>query len=102
MLIRKIINIFLEFLIAAYCIKSILEGFLIDDNPFGTLSVELIEIFIIVITFFTLLFSGLALYFKGKRKAKKFQYQLFNKKTKKNFWLLILSFIGIFIILLQS
>ncbi|PQJ79247.1 hypothetical protein [Polaribacter porphyrae] len=94
------IQIGIYFLLAAYLIKTFLEGFLIDDNAAGMLSAEIIEILIIVITFFTFLLSGLALYFKGKRNAKKLDYKLFNSKTKKNFWLLILSFIGIFLLLI--
>ena len=93
------IQIGIYFLIAAYCIKNILDGFLIDDNPLGMLSAEIIEVFIIAITFFTFLFAGLALYFKGRRKAKKLEYHLWNAKTKKTFWLIILSFIGIFLLL---
>lgn len=94
------IQIGIYFLIAAYSIKNILNGFLIDDNAFGMLSPELVEIFVIVITFLTLLLSGLALYFKGRRKAKKAAYHLWNVKTKKVFWLIILSFTGIFVLLL--
>ncbi|WP_397447400.1 hypothetical protein [Polaribacter sp. R77954] len=94
------IQIGIYFLIAAFAIKNILEGFLIDDNAFGMLSTELVEVFITIITFGTFLFSGLALYFKGKRKAKKADYQLWNAKTKKIFWLMILSFIAIFVLLL--
>ena len=61
------------FFIAGYLIKTILDGFLIDDNPFGMLSIEIIEVFIIVIAFFVFLFSSLALFFSGKRNAKKLQ-----------------------------
>jgi hypothetical protein len=93
------IQIGVYFLITAYLIKTILDGFLIDDNLVGMFSPEILEFIITGITFSTFLLSGLALYFKGKRNAKKFEYQLFNKKTKKNFWLFILSFIGIFIFL---
>lgn len=94
------IQIGIYFLIAAYIIKTVLDGFLIDDNPFGMLSAEILEMVIIIVTFLTFLFSGLALYFKGRRSAKKFEYKLWNAKTKKNFWLFILSFIGIFILLI--
>ncbi len=94
------IQIGIYFLIAAFLIKSILEGFLVDDNPLGMLSAEIVEILIIAIIFLTFLLSGLGLYFKGRRNAKKFQYTLWNAKTKKNFWLLTLSFIGIFIVLI--
>ncbi len=94
------IQIGIYFLMAAYSIKNILDGFLIENNLFETSSTELTEVFVIVITFFTFLLSGLALYFKGKRKAKKMDYKLWNIKTKKLFWLMFLSFTGIFILLL--
>ncbi len=94
------IQIGIYFLLAVYLIKTFLDGFLIDDNPAGMLSAEILEFLLIGITFLTFLLSGLALFFKGKRSAKKFGYQLFNSKTKKNFWLFILSFVGIFILLI--
>lgn len=93
------IQIGIYFMLAAYLIKLILTGFLIDDNPLGMLSPQLIEIFISGIIFLVFLFSALALYFKGKRNAKKFHYQLWNLKTKQNFWLFILFFIGVFVLL---
>lgn len=93
------IQIGIYFLLAAYLIKTFLDGFLIDDNPAGMLSAEILEYLIISICFLTFLLSGLALFFKGKRNAKKFEYHLLNSKTKKNFWLITLSFIGIFSLL---
>jgi hypothetical protein len=94
------IQIGIYFFVAAFVIKSIINGYLIENPFFGTLSIETVEIITIVITFFTFLLSGLALYFKGKRKAKKAAYELWNAKTKKVFWLMILSFTGIFLLLL--
>lgn len=94
------IQIGIYFLVAAYCLKNAIDGFLIDGSTFGMLSPEILEIFGIFIVFLTFLLSGLALYFKGRRKAKKSDYHLWNTKTKKTFWLMILSFIGIFLLLL--
>ncbi len=85
------------FFIAGYLIKTILDGFLIDDNPFGMLSAEIIEVFIIVIAFLFFLFSSLALFFSGKRNAKKLQHLLWNGKTKAAFQKYILGIIIIFI-----
>ncbi|MGK0326162.1 MAG: hypothetical protein ACJA2M_000724 [Polaribacter sp.] len=85
------------FFIAGYLIKTILDGFLIDDNPFGMLSIEIIEVFIIVIAFFVFLFSSLALFFSGKRNAKKLQYLLWNGKTKAAFRKYILGILILFI-----
>lgn len=93
------IQIGIYILIAAYLIKQLLSGFLIDDNFVGTLSIELIEYAVIGIVFFTFLFSFFALYFKGRRKSKKFKYKLWNTRTKKSFWLSIFGFILMFLVL---
>ena len=93
------IQIGLYFLLASYFIKTILEGFLIDDNPFGMLSAEILEIFILVIAFFLFLFSSLALFFKGRRNAKKNQLKLFNTTTKTAFFKYLISFLVLFLIL---
>ena len=68
--------------IAGYLINTILNGFLIDDNPLGMLSPEILEILIIGIAFLVFLFSSIALLFSGKRAAKKNQYNLWNRETK--------------------
>ena len=84
--------------IAGYAINTILNGFLIDDNPMGMLSVEIIEILIISIILFVFIFSSLALFFKGKRLAKKNNYKLWNTETKNSFRTYI---IGIVIIIIS-
>ncbi|MDD7914778.1 hypothetical protein [Polaribacter ponticola] len=76
------IQIGIYFLFAAFLIKSILEGFLIDDNPLGMMSAEIIELLVLIIILFTLLFSSLALFFKGRRKIRKKKSKLWNSKTK--------------------
>ena len=70
------------FFLAAYIIKTMLDGFLIDDNVMGMMSAEIIEFLIISITFLLFLFSSLALFFKGKRASKKNKFKLWNAKTK--------------------
>lgn len=90
------IQIGLYFLVVAFAIKKILDGFLIDDNPLGMLSPEIIEILIYTILFFTILFSSLALFFKGRRKARKLNYQLWNRETKVTFWKYLVSYSLIF------
>jgi len=67
----------------AYLIKSILNGFLIDDNPLGMLSAEIIEILFLAILFLVFIFSSMAVILKGRRAAKKYQFKLWNSKTKK-------------------
>lgn len=93
------IQIGIYFLVTAYVIKNILDGFLIDDNPAGMLSVEIIEMLIIGLVFFTLLLSSFALYFKGRRASKKYHHTLWNGKTKTAFWKYIIVFLIIFITL---
>ena len=73
------------FFIAGYLINTILNGFLIDDNPLGKLSAEIIEVLIISIAFLVFLFSSLALFFSGRRSAKKNQFNLWNRETKAAF-----------------
>lgn len=94
------IQIGIYILIAAYFIKSILDGFLIDDNPLGMLSAELIEVFIIAIVFLTFLFSSLALFFSGRRKSKKFQFKLWNKVTKTAFYKYLTGFVFLIVVLI--
>lgn len=94
------IQIGLYFLAAAFVIKNILDGFLIDENPLGNLSPQILEILIIAIVFFTILFSSLALFYKGRRKAKKENYKLWNSKTKATFWKFTISFSMLFLALI--
>ncbi len=89
----------LYFFIAGSIINSIIEGFLIDDNPMGMLSPQIIEIVIFTLIFFVFLFSSLALFFGGKRTAKKFEYKLWNTETKIAFRNYVLKFTVIFLVL---
>ena len=88
------------FLIAAYVIKFILDGFLIDDNTMGMLSVEIVEVLIMAIVLILFLFSSLALYFSGKRDVKKNKTKLWNDKTKSTFWKYLICNVVIFISLI--
>ena len=90
----------LYFFIAASIINSIIKGFLIDDNPLGMLSPQIIEIVIFTLIFFVFLFSSLALFFGGKRTAKKFDYKLWNTETKIAFRKYILKIVVIFLVLI--
>jgi hypothetical protein len=79
------VQVGLYFLLAAFLIKSSLENFIADNNPMGKMSIEIIEILILFIVIFMALFSSFALFFSGRRQAKKFHYKLWNGKTKKYF-----------------
>lgn len=93
------IQIGIYFLLASYLIKTILEGFLIDDNPMGMLSAEILEYVIFGIIFLLFLFSSFALFFSAKRRAKKLQTPFWNSSSKNSFWKYLGSFIIVFIVL---
>jgi hypothetical protein len=78
-----------------------LNGFLVDGNPMGFMSPEIIEILFILIGFIVFLFSLLALFFAGKRNSKRFHYKLWNGKTKIAFWKCITGIVLIFAILMS-
>lgn len=84
-------------ILAAQILNSMLSGFLVDDNPMGMLSVQLLEGFIFgtVVLFFIL--ATLALYVKGRRLAKKNRMGLWNIKTKRIAIFYILSFTTVFV-----
>ena len=88
------------FFIAGYLIKTILENFLIDNNAMGMFSPEIIEVVVIAIVFFHFLFSTLALFFGGRRTAKRFDYKLWNTETKIAFRNYIFKVIVIFSVLI--
>lgn len=87
------------FLVAAFILKKIIEGFLVDGNPMGALSPQIIEVLILKILFVTFIFSSLTLFFFGKAKAKKLDYKLWNAKSKAILLKYIISFIVFFLVL---
>lgn len=92
------------FIISGYILETILKGFLIDNNPMGMLSAEIIEIVAVIIIFLVFLFSSLALFFSGKRNAKKQKNQLWNsitKKATKTYFILVFLIFAILIFLMS-
>jgi membrane-associated HD superfamily phosphohydrolase len=87
-------------LIGAYSTQFILDGFLIDESPMGMMSTEIIEVLIIATVGLVFVFSFFALFFKGRREAKNFDYKLWNGKTKTAFWKCLLSLITVFYLLI--
>ncbi|MBL4605704.1 MAG: hypothetical protein JKY02_08620 [Flavobacteriaceae bacterium] len=87
------VQIGLYFLLGAYLLKSSLQNFIADEDPMGMMSIEIIEILQVAIIILVVLFSSLALLFSGKRQARKFQYRLWNKKTKQYFWIYFIAII---------
>ena len=88
----------------AYLIKSILDGFLIDNHLTGMFSAEIIEFTVLGILFLVFVFSSLALVFAGRRVAKRHQFKLWNAKTKKTAfrYLFLIVFFAILLILLMN
>lgn len=93
------IQIGIYFLLGAYCIKTILDGFLIDDNPFGMLSPQILEVLVAILTILCFVLSSFALFFKGKRNAKKQGVLLWNSSTKSAVYKYISSFTILFLTL---
>ena len=85
-------------LLGATLIKSVLTGFITDDSPLGFLSIENIEIFIGVIIVLVFFFSLLAVFFGSRRTARKLGHNVWNKPSKKSFWLLLSLFFLVYLI----
>jgi L-asparagine transporter-like permease len=93
------VRIGLYFSLGAYLLKSSLQNFIADENPMGMLSIEIIEILQISIVFLVALFSSFALLFSARRQSRKFQFKLWNAKTKRFFWIYLIAIvIGIFLL----
>lgn len=86
--------------IVGYSYKYILDSFLIDDHTLALLSPQIIEIIFISLAVAFVLFSSFALFFGGKRSAKKHQFQLWNAKTKAVTWKYLIGIITIFALLI--
>ena len=88
----------------AYLIKSILNGFLIDDHLTGMFSAEIIEFVALGVLFLVFVFSSLAVVFAGKRVAKRHQFKLWNAKTKKTAfrYLFLIAFFSSLLIILMN
>ncbi|WP_026775288.1 hypothetical protein [Polaribacter sp. Hel_I_88] len=92
------IQIGIYILLAAYAIETLLLNFM-ETDTLGLSSEINLVIAIASITFFTVLFSFFAMFFKGKRNAKKQQLQLWNQKSISTFWIIFVSFLAIYGIL---
>ena len=89
------IQIGIYILLAAYTIETLLLDFS-DTDTLGLSSEINLVIAIASITFLTLLFSFFALFFKGKRNAKKQNLQLWNQKSISSLWIILISFLSIY------
>ncbi len=93
------VQIGIYFLLGGYLLKSSLQNFIAEENLMGMMSIEIIEVLAISIVVLMVVFSSLALFFSGKRQARKHQYKLWSKKTKKYFRVYLILIIGGIILL---
>ncbi len=94
------IQIGLYFLLGAFLLKSLLQGFLSDTSMLGMMSIEIIEVVGLSVTILLFLFSALAIFFSSRRYARKADYKVWNKASKTQLWR-YLSFALIGIVLLK-
>lgn len=87
------------FLLGAYLIKAIIDGFQGDNSPLGMMSAQILEGLYVITVVLIILFSTLAFYFSGRRIAKKSKQSLWNAITKKLFYTYIIGILVLFIIL---
>lgn len=77
--------------LGAFLIKSFIENFVADSNPMGMMSIEIIEFlcfFMIVLVF---LFSSTAIFFSNRRKLRKLNQKVWNKSSKKQCWIFLIT-----------
>jgi hypothetical protein len=75
------IQVGIYFLISAFVLKSLLDGFLSDTSMLGMMSIEIIEGVGLGLVVFIFVFSGLAVFFSNRRRLKKSGVRVWNKKT---------------------
>lgn len=83
----------------ASLLNQLLIAFLVDENPMGFMSPQIIEILFFTVSSFVWFFSSLAFYYAGRRNAKKNRTRLWNSSTKKISQKYILSVLLIFSVL---
>tara|TARA_R110002124_G_scaffold86577_4_gene223717 strand:- start:92 stop:676 length:585 start_codon:yes stop_codon:yes gene_type:complete len=86
---RPSIFVGIYILVGALLIKMTIKGFTTDSSPFGFLTVNFLEGFIVIITILVVLFSMLALFFGNRRFQRKIGNKIWNWNSKKSIFLLI-------------
>jgi len=81
-------------ILATLIIKLTIEGFTTEASPFGFLTVNYLESFIVIITVLTFLFSLLALFFGNRKHQRKIGFKLWNRNSKKSL-LLVITFVAL-------
>jgi hypothetical protein len=75
-------------ILSTLLIKTTIIGFITDSSPFGFLTVNYLEGFIFIITFFGVLISLLALFFGNRKHQRTIGNKVWNKNSKKMMCLL--------------
>jgi hypothetical protein len=97
------IQVGIYFLISAFLLKSLLDGFLSDTSMLGMMSIQIIEGVGLGLVLFLFVFSGLAVFFSNRRRLKKSGYKIWNKKTSSHLLLyVVISIAGIAVMLYQK
>ncbi|WP_347174158.1 hypothetical protein [Polaribacter uvawellassae] len=96
---RPSIFIGIYILIGALLIKTTIEGFSTDASPFGFLTVNFLEGFIVIITVLIVLFSMLALFFGNRRFQRKIGNKVWNRNSKKSILFLIVLIALLYLVL---
>ena len=77
-------------------IKLTIEGFTTEGSPFGFLTVNYLETFMVLITVLMLLFSLLALFYGNRRYQRKIGFKVWNRNSKKSIFLLFALFLALY------
>ena len=93
------IQIGLYVLLGAYLLKFLLVGFVSGELPIGMLSIEIIEVLGISSTLLVFIFSSLAVFYSSRRNTRKSGFKVWNKKSKRHFWIFFLLVIGCFTVM---
>lgn len=80
------IQVGLYVLLGAYLLKFFLTGFVSGELPIGMMSIEIIEVLGLSVVILVFLFSTLAIFFSGRRHARRSGYKVWNSISKKHFW----------------
>ena len=83
------IQIGIYFLLFAYLTKQILSGFISDSSMLGMMSIEIVEVMLISLGIFFVIFSYFALFFSSRRTCRKSFYSRALEVTSLH-WVLLL------------
>ena len=85
-------------ILTAFIIRLTINGFTTEASPFGFLTVNYLEYFIVMATIFAFLFSLLALFFGNRKHQRKIGFKIWNRNSKKSIFLLFYLFLALYFI----